>query len=79
MQNIVFEDKYRIEVNESPESFESGVKTGAALLFFIQEKLTLGQAAEMAGMSQHDFMKYASSLGIPVIRYPASELKQEIV
>ncbi|MBN2535047.1 MAG: UPF0175 family protein [Spirochaetales bacterium] len=79
MQNIAFEDRYRIEVNESTKNFESDVKKGAALLFFIEEKLTLGQAAEMAGMSQHDFMKYASSLGIPVIRYPASELKQEIL
>jgi predicted HTH domain antitoxin len=79
MQNISFEDKYRIEVNESPKDFESDVKKGAALLFFIEEKLTLGQASEMAGMSQYDFMKYASSLGIPVIRYPASELKQEIL
>ena len=79
MQNVAFEDKYIIEVNESPKSFENDVKKGAALLFFIEEKLTLGQAAEMAGMSQHDFMKYTSSLGIPVIRYPASELKQEIL
>ena len=79
MQNITFEDKYRIEVNESPKNFESDVKKGAALLFFIEENLTLGQSAEMADTSQHDFMKYASSLGIPVIRYPASQLKQEIL
>ena len=79
MQNVLFEDKYRIEVNENQENFESDVKKGAALLFYIQEKLTLGQAAEMAGMSQYDFMKYTGSLGIPVIRYPASELEQEIL
>lgn len=79
MLKITFDDKYLLQVNETPKNFESYVRKGAALLFFIQEKLTLGQAAEMADMSQHDFMQYVSGLGIPVVRYPASELKQEIM
>ena len=41
-------------------------------------KLTLGQAAKLAGYSKRTFIELLSKLGVPVIDYPAEELEQEI-
>ena len=48
---------------------------GITALFYLEEKMTMGQAAELAEMSHYDFMSYLGKLGIPVINYPADELK----
>lgn len=67
MQSVQFEDKYRIAVNESQSSFTEDVKKGSAILFYLEETMTLGQAAELAEMSHYDFMIYLGKLGIPVL------------
>ena len=41
-------------------------------------KLSLGQAAKLAGYSKPTFIEIISKLGVPVINYPAEELQQEI-
>lgn len=78
MQSVQFEDKYRIAVNESQTSFNEDVKKGSAILFYLEENMTMGQAAELAEMSQYDFMFYLGKLGIPVINYPVDELVDEL-
>ena len=78
MQSVLFEDKYRIAVNESQTIFNEDVKKGSAILFYLEEKMTLGQAAELAEMNHYDFMIYLGKLGIPVINYPAGELGDEL-
>ena len=41
-------------------------------------KLSLGQAAKMAGYSKGTFIELLGKLGVPVIDYPAEELAQEL-
>jgi predicted HTH domain antitoxin len=41
-------------------------------------KLTLGQAAKLAGYSKSTFIELLGKLGVAVIDYPAEELQQEI-
>ncbi|HAG84322.1 MAG TPA: hypothetical protein DCL61_24995 [Cyanobacteria bacterium UBA12227] len=41
-------------------------------------KLSLEQAAKLAGYSKPTFIEIISKLGVPVIDYPAEELQQEI-
>lgn len=78
MQTIIFEDKYRIAVNESPERFSKAVKRGTAILFYLEEKFTIAQAAEMAGMDLYDFMQYLGSIGISSINYSPDDLEKEM-
>ena len=78
MQTITFDDKYRIVVNESQKRFIEDVKKGTAILFFLEEKLTLAQAAEMAEMDLYEFIKYLGSINIPIINYSDSDLENEI-
>lgn len=40
-------------------------------------KLTVGKAAELAGMPRAAFMSLLGAHGVPVIDYPASELEAE--
>jgi predicted HTH domain antitoxin len=48
-----------------------------ALKFFDLGRLSLGQAAEVAGYSKRAFMDVLSQYGSPVADDPASELKRE--
>lgn len=41
-------------------------------------KLSLGQAAKLAGYSKRTFIELLGKMGVPVINYPAEELEQEI-
>jgi predicted HTH domain antitoxin len=41
-------------------------------------KLSLGQAASLAGYSKSTFIELLGKQGIPVIDYPPEELEQEL-
>lgn len=41
-------------------------------------KLTLGQAAKLAGYTKPTFIEILGKFGVPVIDYPAEELEQEM-
>ncbi len=41
-------------------------------------KLSVGQAAELAGYSKPTFIELLGKLGVPVIDYPPEELEQEL-
>ncbi len=49
-----------------------------ALKFFEIGRLSLGQAAEVAGYSKRAFIDVLGQYGIPVADYPASDLVEEI-
>jgi predicted HTH domain antitoxin len=77
MKLIEFDDKALAGVNADDREFAEYVRTGAALVFYLQHRLTLGQAAEMAHMSQYEFMRFLGKCGLPCLDYPADELEQE--
>ncbi|MBW4611239.1 MAG: UPF0175 family protein [Hassallia sp. WJT32-NPBG1] len=41
-------------------------------------KLSLGQAAKLAGFSKKTFIELLGKMGVPVIDYPAEELEREM-
>lgn len=41
-------------------------------------KLSVGQAAELAGYSKSTFIELLGKLGVPIIDYPPEELEQEL-
>ncbi len=49
-----------------------------ALKFFELGRLSLGQAAEVAGYTKRAFIDVLGLYGIPVADYPASELANEV-
>lgn len=49
-----------------------------AIKLFETGRLTLGQAAKMAGYSKRTFMELTGRQGVPVFDYPAGDLAQEV-
>ena len=45
---------------------------------FETRRLSLGQAARMAGYSKKAFMEFLGKAGVPVFDYPAAELQEEL-
>ena len=45
---------------------------------FETNKLSLGQAAKLAGYSKRTFIELLGKMGIPIVNYPAEDLEREI-
>ncbi|BAZ81556.1 MAG: UPF0175 family protein [Sphaerospermopsis kisseleviana] len=45
---------------------------------FESGKLSLGQAAKLAGYSKSTYIELLGKMGVPVINYPPEELEQEM-
>lgn len=67
----------QIDLPESVDASEAQLVL--ALGLFESGRLSLGQAARMAGFSKPAFMEIAGKRGVAVIDYPAEDLKGEIL
>ena len=64
-----------------PESVELNDKEARMLLasrLYEQRKLTLGQGAEMAGLSKSTFMELLANYDVKLINHPSDELDTDI-
>ena len=57
---------------------EGEERLAIAIYLYLCGKASLGKAAELAEMSEWDFIELLSELGIPVINYPPEELNDEV-
>lgn len=70
-------------MNELKVELPPNISTDEARLLltvklFETGKLSLGQAAKLAGYSKRTFIELLGKMGVPVINYPASDLEREI-
>jgi len=66
---------------ELPDHFEienDELKTFVAVKHFEVAKLTLGQAAQMTGVSIEDFISILFKYNVSVFNYPASDLESDV-
>ena len=64
-----------------PDSANMGSKeflTFVAAKLYEAQKLTLGQAARLAGYSKTTFMELLGNYGVSVFNYPASDLANDV-
>lgn len=64
-----------------PDTFEVNDKDIIMLIatkFYEQGKLSLGQAAEIVGLSKRSFAEILGSYGVSVFNHPVSELSQDV-
>ncbi len=71
-------DDLLLTLNENESELTNKIKLYAALQLFKEHKLTIGQAAELAGMSKYDFMRISGKYDIPIIDYNPSDLEDEL-
>jgi prevent-host-death family protein len=55
-----------------------GITVALAVHLFDEEQISLGKAAQLAGMSRAEFSKHLAQQGIAVIRTTPEELEQEL-
>ena len=65
------------EILQATRMSDAELKEEIALLLFQKEKLTLGQAGELAGMGQLQFQHLLASRRIPV-HYDVAEFEQDL-
>lgn len=67
-----------ITIQLPPEVQEDEAKLLLMIKLFEMGKLSLGQAARFSGYSKRAFMELLGKHGVPVIDYPAEDLKGEM-
>mgnify|MGYP006078333493 CR=1 FL=1 len=55
-----------------------GITVALAVHLFDEEQISLGKAAQLAGMGRAEFAKHLAQLSIPVIRTDADELERDL-
>ena len=67
-----------LEVQLPPDISVEEARLLLMVKLFEAGKLTVGQAASLAGYSKSTFIELLGKLGIPIIDYPPEELQQEL-
>jgi predicted HTH domain antitoxin len=67
-----------LKVDLPPEVPVEEARLLLMIKLFETGRLSLGQAARMAGYSKKAFMELLAKAGVPVLDYPASELQDEL-
>ncbi len=75
---ISIPDELLVTLNQSEDEFISAMKMDYAARLFQDEKLSLGQAAALAGKTYPYFLEYLHERHIPVLRYTPGELDREL-
>lgn len=71
-------DMNALEVQLPPDIPVEEARLLLMVKLFETGKISLGQAAKMAGYSKPTFIELLGKLGVPVIDYPPEELEQEM-
>ena len=69
---------HELKVRLPPEVTEEEARLLPAAKLFERGRLSLGQAAHMAGYARATFMELLGTLGVPVFDYPPEDLKDEV-
>ncbi|MCS7263524.1 MAG: UPF0175 family protein [Armatimonadetes bacterium] len=67
-----------LQIQLPPEVSEDEARLLLAIKLYEVGKVTLGQAAKMAGYSKRAFIELLGHYGVPVITYSPEELREEV-
>ena len=67
-----------VRITLPPNVSGDEVRTLAAVKLFEVGRMSLGQAAELAGHSVRSFVDVLARYRVPVINYPAEDLEKEV-
>jgi predicted HTH domain antitoxin len=68
----------KITLPETVDMTEKEVVTALAAQLYEMGKLSLGQAAGLAGYSKRTFMELLGNYGVSVINHPADEIERDL-
>jgi predicted HTH domain antitoxin len=67
-----------VAVPFTEDMLREGVAVALAVKLFDEDVLSLREGARMARLSLSEFMSACGARGVPVVRYPVSELEMEL-
>ncbi len=77
--NISIPNEILLSLRESDNELGLNMKRWAALKLFEEKRLSIGQSAELAEMSEEDFIRYLSSNKVSVFPYRSyNELAEDM-
>ena len=82
MQTEEFKIKYprgfELAVHMTKEEMEQHIRLMAALKMFELGKVSLGKAAQLAGMSRVEFLETCGRYRVSIFNYPPGEVEEEL-
>ncbi len=76
--SIDIPDDLLLALREQPEEFTQEVRLVAAIHYLREKRLSLGQAARLAGMNRLDFLDALAARGVPAFDLSAEDAVAEI-
>lgn len=76
--SIDIPDDLLLALHEQPGEFAQEVRLVAAIHYLREKRLSLGQAAKLAGMNRLDFLDVLAARGIPAFDLSAEDAAMEI-
>jgi predicted HTH domain antitoxin len=77
--NISIPNEILLTLRESDKELALNMKRWAALKLFEEKRLSIGQSAELAEMTEGDFIKYLSASKVSIFPYRSySELAEDV-
>jgi len=67
-----------LSTRQSNKEFEKEAKKAIALKFYADEKLSLGQAAELAELDKIEFIRYLGENKVSIFRYESDRYDEEL-
>lgn len=67
-----------LTLNQSEKELEQNIKLSLATYLFQQKKITLGKAAQLAGLSRYDFEISLAEQKIPISQLTATDVMADI-
>jgi predicted HTH domain antitoxin len=67
-----------LALNETEAELKQGIKTSLAMRLYKLQKLTIGKAAQLSGLTRFEFETLLSENEIPISNLTLSEILQDI-
>jgi len=77
--NIAIPEAFILSTRQTSKEFEAEAKKAIALKFYIDEKLSLGQAAELAGLSELGFIMFLGENSVSIFRFDGDNCGAELL
>lgn len=80
MSRVVMEvpDDLLLTLREQPAEFAQAARLAAATHYFSEKRLSLGQAARLAGLERPEFLDILATRGIPAFDLSAADARAEV-
>lgn len=79
VKQIAFPEEILLTLRKNEDDFIIDLKRSAAVKYYKEKKLSIGQCALLAEMSEESFIKYLSKEGVSIFNYESeNELLEDI-